>query len=255
MTSAKDRVVIRADRFDAVIFDLDGVITDTARVHAAAWKRLFDEYLAEVAPPGTPDRPFDDDDYRRYVDGRARIDGVEGFLSSRGIELDRGTPDDPFDVPTAWGLANGKNGYFQDILASDGVVVFPSSVEAVHKIRDSGLMTGLVTASRNRAQVLAAAGITNLFDAHVDGIVAAELGLAGKPDPAPFLEAARRLGVDPSRAVVVEDALSGVEAGRRGGFGLVIGVDRFDDGEEMLEHGADVVVSDLAALSVAAEER
>ena len=146
MTSEPRQVVISPDRFDAVIFDLDGVITDTARVHAAAWEYLFDEYLAAEAPPDASSRPFSDDDYRRHVDGRARIDGVEAFLSSRGIRIRRGAPTDPPDAATAWGLANRKNRYFLDILASEGVAAFPSSLQAVRRVRDGGLATGVVTA-------------------------------------------------------------------------------------------------------------
>jgi len=243
------RIVISPDRFDAVIFDLDGVITDTARVHLVAWKRLFDEYLAVVDPDATG---FSDDDYLRFVDGRARIDGVEAFLASRGIHLDHGEADDPPDAPTAWGLANRKNGYYLDALAVEGVDVFASSVAVAEQARAAGMGTAVVTASKNRDQVLAIAGLGRLFDAHVDGIDAERIGLAGKPDPATFLEAARRLAVDPERAVVVEDAIAGVEAGRRGGFGLVIGVDRRHQGAALLSGGADVVVADLAEVAVAA---
>lgn len=252
MTS-RASVTISPHRFDAVIFDLDGVITDTARVHAAAWKRLFDEYLATHAPPGGDTGPFDEEDYLRYVDGRARIDGVEAFLASRGITVPRGEESDPPDASTAWGLANRKNHYFLEVLRSEGVVAFPTSVAMVEAVRRAGLATAVVSASRNRAQVLSAAGIADLFQVHVDGVDAAELGLVGKPDPALFLEAARRLGVEPGRAVVVEDALSGVEAGRRGGFGLVIGVDRGGRGEELRHRGADVVILDLSAVAVSGE--
>lgn len=243
-------VTISPELFDAVIFDLDGVITDTARVHAAAWTQLFDEYLGKEAPEGTNQEPFSHDDYLRHVDGRSRIDGVEAFLASRGIHLPRGTPADPPEAATAWGLANRKNALFLESLASDGVETFPDAVPAVEGIGAGGLQTAIVTASRNRAEVLAAAGIADLFDVSVDGLDSATLGLPGKPDPASFLEAARRLEVDPSRAVVVEDAISGVEAGRCGEFGLVIGVDRRGDGAQLIEHGADVAIRDLSAIVV-----
>lgn len=243
-------VVISTRRFHAMIFDLDGVITDTARVHAAAWKRLFDEYLATEAPPSSDTTPFSEEDYVRHVDGRARIDGVEAFLASRGVTLPRGSDTDPPDARTGWGLANRKNRYLLNMLDTDGVDVFSSSVAFLEKARTFGMRTAVVTASRNRTQVLAAGGISDLFEVHVDGVDAARSGLVGKPDPATFLEAAHRLGVEPGRAVVVEDALSGVEAGRRGGFGLVVGVDRHGHAAQMLRRGADVVVSDLAAVDI-----
>lgn len=244
------RVLISRGQFDAVIFDLDGVITDTASLHFHAWKQLFDQYLEHEAPTSACHRPFSDDDYLRFVDGLPRVDGVEGFLGSRGIRLDQGTSDDPPDRQTVWGLAHRKNGFFLALLASEGVTVFPSSVDAVHSIQKAGFATALVTSSRNGAEVLDTVGLGDLFGVHVDGIDAHALGLAGKPDPAPFLEAARRLGVDPARTVVVEDAISGVEAGHRGGFGLVVGVDRGDGADGLLENGADVVVRDLAAFEI-----
>jgi beta-phosphoglucomutase family hydrolase len=248
--SQRERLRIRADRFDAVVFDMDGVITDTARVHAFAWKRLFDEYLADHAGADVDRRAFSSEDYRRFVDGRARIDGVEAFLESRGATLARGQPDDSPEAGTAWGLANRKNRYFLDALAVEGPRPFGSSVDLVRALRSAGLGVAVVTASRNRSEVLSAAGIANLFEVHVDGVDAASLDLAGKPDPAVFLEAARRLGTDPVRTVVVEDALAGVEAGRRGGFGLVIGVDRSGRAEALLAAGADTVVADLDEVEV-----
>ncbi len=246
-------VTIDPGRFEAVICDMDGVVTDTARVHRSAWKRLFDEYLGAVAPAGADIRPFTDEDYREYVDGRARIDGVEAFLASRRVSLPRGKSEDGPGAGTAWSLANRKNRYFLEVLEGEGAHAFPTSVEFLRRVRAAGLRTALVTASRNRAEVVAAASVAELFDASVDGVDAAELRLAGKPAPALFLEAARRLGVAPSQAVVVEDALAGVEAGRRGGFGLVIGVDRGGRAEALLEHGADVVVGDLALMTVGAD--
>jgi len=246
--------VIDPTHFDGVIFDLDGVLTDTASLHAAAWKHLFDGYLqARSALTGDRHEPFDDDDYLRYVDGRVREDGVTAFLASRGITLTRGERSDSPDRDTVWGLANRKNEAFVAAVAEQGVQAFASSVAFVEALRAAGIATAIVSASRNAAQVLAAAGIGSLFDARVDGVDAQELALPGKPDPALFLEAAARLGARPERAVVVEDALAGVEAGRRGGFGLVVGVDRRGDPDGLRTHGAHVVVRDLAELQVLTE--
>lgn len=231
---------------DAVIFDLDGVITDTASVHRAAWESLFDAFLQERAEAtGEPFRPFSAEDYRTYVDGKSREDGVVSFLDSRGIELARGAPDDPPSVQTVFGLGQRKDAAFRQRLAEDGVEVFPSSVQLVQLLCERGTPTAIVSASRNCVPVLEAAGALDLFDAKVDGVDAAELELPGKPDPAIFLEAARRLGAEPARTVVVEDAIAGVSAGRRGHFGLVIGIDRSGEPEGLREAGADLVVSDL----------
>jgi alpha,alpha-trehalase len=241
--------LIDAGTFEAVLFDLDGVLTDTAIVHAAAWKRLFDEALHHMEAT-TDRRPFDTEDYLRHVDGRSRLDGVETFLSSRGIRLPRGTPQDPPGSETSWGLANRKETYFLAALSTHGAHAFPGSATMVRRVRAAGLRTGVVTASRHRAEVLSAAGIDDLFDVHVDGNDAATLQLAGKPDPAMFLEAARRLNVEPRNTVVIEDALAGVRAGRRGRFGRVIGVDRGGDAEAFASAGADTVVSDLTEIDV-----
>jgi alpha,alpha-trehalase len=245
----------RIDRqaFDAVLFDLDGVITRTAGVHAAAWKRLFDEYLAQRSgrEGDTPFQPFDiDRDYRTYVDGKPRYDGVESFLASRGIALPRGTPDDPPEAETICGLGNRKNRYFQEHLRRHGVEIYAATVDFVRQARQRGLRTALVSSSKNAGEVLEAAGIASLFDARVDGIEVARLGLPGKPAPDMFLEAARRLDVPPVRAVVVEDAVSGVEAGRAGGFGLVVGVDRNGHAETLRRGGAHVVVAELHQLAL-----
>ena len=223
--------VIDPARFDAVIFDMDGVLTDTAVVHVAAWKQLFDEYLQERASrTGEGLEPFDQvEDYRRHVDGRARQDGVAAFLASRGITLALGDASDPPDRETAWGLANRKNDAFVAELADRGVQTFASSIAFAGALRAVGVATAVVSASRNAAHVLSAGGIAGLFDERVDGVDAERLALPGKPDPALFLEAAARLGVKPDRAVVIEDAYAGVEAGRRGRFGLVVGVDRSGD--------------------------
>jgi trehalose-phosphatase len=243
---------IRIDGIDAVIFDMDGVITDTASVHAAAWKRLFDDFLRERSErEGEPFVPFDADaDYRTFVDGRPRYDGVRGFLASRGISLPEGDPADPPDRETICGLGNRKNEYFLAHLREHGVEAFPTTLAFVRQLVAAGLGTAAVSASRNMQDVLQAAGVRHLFEVGVDGRVSEDLGIPGKPDPAMFLEAARRLGVEPARAAVVEDALSGVEAGRRGGFGLVIGVDRTRHPGALTEAGADVVVSDLGEVEV-----
>ena len=246
--------VISTGRFDAVIFDLDGVVTQTSAVHAAAWKRLFDGFLRErAAARDEPFTPFDlERDYRLYVDGKPRYDGVRDFLASRGIELPQGDPSDAAGSPTVCGLGNRKDEYFVAEVRENGVKTYPATVALIDELHRAGLGVGLMSSSRNTVMVLEATGLTGLFDQRVDGVVSDELGLAGKPDPAAYLETARRLGVEPSRAAVVEDALSGVEAGRRGGFGLVIGVDRLDQAAALLEHGADVVVPDLADVTLGA---
>ena len=238
------------DHFDAVLFDLDGVLTDTAGVHAACWKQMFDEYLAQrAARTNEPFQAFDiETDYRLYVDGKPRFDGVRDFLRSRGIHLPEGTPGDPPGTETVCGLGNRKNEMVGRAIASGAVRAYVGSVAWVRRLRGDGMKTAVVSSSHNCEAVLKAAGIADLFDERVDGKVADRVGLAGKPDPETFLTAARRLGVDPKRAVVVEDAISGVRAGRQGGFGLVIGVARHDNADELKAHGADVVVADLGEM-------
>jgi alpha,alpha-trehalase len=249
--SGPSRPVLHLDRLDAVVFDTDGVLTDTASVHAAAWKQLFDGYLEErAARLGEPFRPFTEADYLRHVDGRPRYDGVAAFLASRGVTLPWGDPADPPGRETVCGLGNTKDGHFTAYLRDHGAKAFPSSARLVRRLRAAGLRMAVVSASRNMVAVLASAGLRGLFDAEVDGVEAARQGLPGKPDPALFLEAARRLGVVPARAAVVEDALAGVEAGRRGGFGLVIGVNRGGQAAALAERGAGVVVDDLGELAV-----
>lgn len=229
--------------YDAVVMDLDGVVTDTASLHEMAWKRMFDGFLAtRPSAPGEEHRPFENDDYRRFVDGMPRFDGAAGFLTSRGIVL----PDEEVGA-----LAAEKDRDFQDLLEQEGAKILPGSVALLTALRRAGFRTAIVSASRNCSMVLSRAGLTDFFDASVDGVIAAGLGLPGKPDPAVYLEAASRLRASPERSVVVEDALAGVEAGRRGGFGLVVGVDRAGHGQELLEHGADVIVTDLAGFDVA----
>jgi HAD superfamily hydrolase (TIGR01509 family) len=241
---------------DAVVLDTDGVVTDTARTHAAAWKRAFDEFLRDRGRrAGTSLPPFDiEADYLRFVDGRARADGARAFLASRGIVLPERSDDagpGRGDAETLDSLLDRKTRYFLDEVREHGVVAFPSTVAFLRELRSRGAATAAVSASRNCGPVLRAAGVEGLVDARVDGLDAERLGLAGKPDPALFLEAARRLGAPPRRCALVEDALVGVEAGRRGGFGLVIGVDR--QGllrEEMADRGVQQVVGDLVDVTV-----
>ncbi|NMH98184.1 beta-phosphoglucomutase family hydrolase [Pseudonocardia acidicola] len=234
----------------ACLFDLDGVLTDTASVHAAAWKQMFDEYLrARAEREGTAFREFDvAADYGRYVDGRPRLEGTREFLRSRGIELPDGGPDDPPDAETVYALSTRKNDLVQQKIKADGVEVYPGSVRYLHAVRDAGLSTAVVSSSANAADVLDVAGLSALIDHRVDGVSARERGLPGKPAPDTFLAAAADLGVAPGVAVVFEDALAGVQAGRAGNFGSVIGVDRLGQAEALREHGADVVVADLADL-------
>ncbi len=250
--TADPEATISAARFDAVVFDMDGVVTQTATVHAAAWKALFDAFLEERARrTGEPFRPFDiEADYLPYVDGKARYDGVRDFLASRDVTLPWGSPSDPPDAETVCGLGNRKNDFFLAVVAQKGVKPFPTTVALISRLHEAGVGTAVISASKNTTAILAAAGVADLFAAQVDGTVAERLGLPGKPDPAVFVEAARRLGVAPPRAVVVEDAEAGVEAGHRGGFGLVIGVDRSDHAQALREHGADVVVKDLGEVTV-----
>jgi beta-phosphoglucomutase family hydrolase len=241
---------VRLDELSAVIFDMDGVVTNTASVHAAAWKRLFDAYLEERSQgTGEAFHPFDiDRDYREYVDGKSRYDGVRDFLRSRGISLPEGDTGDAPDRETVRGLGNRKDRYFLEYLGANGVESFPGTVELVRSLRAAHRGIAVISASRNLDVVLKAAGVDDLFDIRVGGIEAERLGLPGKPDPAVFVEAARRLGVEPRDAAVVEDAFAGVEAGQRGGFRLVVGVDRTGHAEELRARGADVVVRDPGEL-------
>ncbi len=250
---AKSRVAL-PDEISACLFDLDGVVTQTARVHAAAWKQMFDDYLARRA------REKDEDlqplrlptDYVRYIDGKLRTDGVRSFLESRGISLPEGSPDDPSSAETIHGLGNRKNDLVADILDREGVEVYEGSLRFVEAVRDWGLRRAVVSASKNSRAALVAAGIEYLFEVRIDGVVAAQKGLRGKPAPDMFLAAAEALGIAPPRAAVFEDAEAGVEAGRSGGFGYVVGVDRIGNAESLRERGADVVVADLSELLVQA---
>ena len=241
---------IARDGFDAVLFDLDGVLTATAKVHAACRKKMFDEYLRKrAAENNEPFQPFDiETDYRLYVDGKPRFDGVRDFLRSRGIHLPEGNPDAPPGSETVCGLGNRKNEMIKAVIESEGVEAYEGSVALVRHLRSEGIKTAVVSSSQNCEAVLVAAKIADLFDVRVDGEVADQLRLAGKPAPDTYLKAAEQLGVDPKRAVVVEDALSGVQAGRDGGFGLVIGVARKGNADELKGNGADIVVTDLGEL-------
>jgi beta-phosphoglucomutase family hydrolase len=234
----------------ACLFDLDGVLTQTARVHAAAWKEMFDAFLRERASAtGRQFRAFElPNDYARYVDGKLRQDGVRAFLVSRDIALDEGEPNDPPSAQTVHGLGNRKNDLVLELLRQQGVEIYEGSVRFVEAVREAGLRRAVVSASKNCREVLVAAGIEHLFEARVDGSVAAEKGLRGKPAPDMFLAAADALGATREQSAVFEDAVAGVEAGRAGGFGWVVGVDRAGHADALRSHGAHTVVTDLGEL-------
>ena len=238
------------DGIRGCLFDLDGVLTQTAKVHAAAWKEMFDDYLRKRAKQtGEPFVPFDPvGDYDEYVDGKPRADGTRSFLESRGIELPEGQDDDPPSEQTVHGLGNRKNEIVLRKIREDGVEAYPGSVRYVQAVKAAGLPRAVVSSSANARDVLVAAGIEDLFDARIDGVVAEREHLRGKPAPDTFLAGARALGLKPTTATVFEDALAGVAAGRAGGFGFVVGVDRVGQAEALKQHGADVVVTDLAEL-------
>ena len=252
LSVSQEKHLVSPGGYEAWLFDLDGVITDTASVHAAAWKETFDEYLKVVSE--REERSYEafkiDPDYYRYVDGKPRYKGVESFLRSRGIIINWGDSNDPPSRETVCGIGNRKNALFNEILRLRGAKVFESSVALVQKLRARGKRVGVVTSSKNCDAVLQAAGIQNLFEVRVDGNVAAAKKLAGKPSSETYEEATRMLGTPPEQAVVIEDAISGVQAGRTGGFGLVIGVARSHDPEVLRQNGADIVVRDLAELSL-----
>ena len=245
-----DRPAIIREQHDAVLFDLDGVITDTASLHAACWKQMFDEYLQKRATQrGEVFRPFDlATDYRLYVDGKPRFDGVRDFLTSRVIQLPEGTPDDPPERETVCGLGNRKNDLINEVIEERGVEPYAGSVRLIRQLRHDGFKIAVVTSSQNCTTVLKAVELDGCFDAQVDGNAIETQHLAGKPDPDTFLQAARLLGVSPARSVVIEDAISGVQAGASGRFGLVIGVARKGNADELKRHGADLVVTDLGEL-------
>jgi beta-phosphoglucomutase family hydrolase len=230
----------------ACLFDLDGVLTGTALLHRAAWKETFDAFLR--ARDGEGFAPFTEADYNTYVDGRPRFDGVRAFLESRAITLPEGGPDDPPSADTVQGVGNRKNARVQEIIAERGVNPYPGSVRYLEAAKEAGIRIAVVTSSANGKAVLDAADLSKYVEARVDGVVIAERGLRGKPEPDSFLAGAEALGVDRSAAAVFEDALSGVQAGKAGGFGYVVGVDRVGQADALKEHGADVVVTDLAQL-------
>jgi beta-phosphoglucomutase family hydrolase len=238
------------DHIRAFLFDLDGVLTQTAKVHAAAWKDMFDTFLrAEAARTDEEFVPFDPvEDYDRYVDGRPRLDGTREFLASRGIKLPEGTPQDPPGTRSINGLSTAKNDTVLRMIKEQGVQAYPGSVEYLHRLRVLGMPRAVVSSSANCRDVLRAAGIEGLFEVIVDGIVARQQNLAGKPAPDTYLAAARALDTLPEHAAVFEDALAGVASGRAGGFGAVVGVDRTGQAEALKENGADLVVQDLAEL-------
>jgi beta-phosphoglucomutase family hydrolase len=238
------------DGVKACLFDLDGVLTQTAKVHAAAWKRMFDEFLTRRAKQrGEELEPFDEvRDYEEYVDGKPRYDGVASFLSSRGIELEDGAEDDPPDADTIHGLGNRKNEMVLSMIEKEGVEPYDGSVAYVGAARSAGMKTAVVSSSANAHAVLRAAQIEDLFEAVIDGDVADRERLHGKPAPDTYLAGARAVGVEPREAAVFEDALAGVEAGRAGRFGAVVGVDRLGQADALRAHGADIVVADLGDL-------
>ncbi len=236
------------DHFDAVLFDMDGVLTATAKIHAASWKKLFDSFLQERASSqNLPFTPFTiDSDYRKYVDGKPRLDGIRDFLRSRDIRLPEGSPEDPPGEETVWSLGERKNRFLNEALATQGVEVYEDTVTLVRELRKQGIKTAVVTSSHNCETILRSAGITELFESRIDGVIADRFRLRGKPAPDTYLKAAEQLGADPRRTAIVEDAISGVQAGRAGGFGLVIGVSRGGDPEALRRNGADLVVTDMS---------
>jgi beta-phosphoglucomutase family hydrolase len=250
MREAQTKGAITRDQYDAVLLDLDGVITDTASVHAACWKQMFDEYLQRRATQRSEVfRPFDiATDYRHYVDGKPRFDGVRDFLASRDIQLPEGSQDDPSRAETVGGLGNRKNDLVNRIIEEKGVEPYEGSVKLIRQLRGRGFKIAVVTSSQNCAAVLKSAKLEDFFDVQVDGNTIHARHLSGKPAPDTFLMAAKLLKVEPARAIVIEDAISGVEAGSAGNFGLVIGVARKGNAEELQQHGAHLVVNDLSEL-------
>ena len=240
---------LSTDHVDAILFDLDGVLTDSASLHARSWKTLFDSFLRDKN--GENFRAFDEDrDYRAFVDGRPRLDGIRSFLAARGIELPEGTPEDCEPARTVHGLGRRKNVLFLEALEKEGIRTFPAAIAFLNDVREAGFKTALVSSSRNARAIVDKAGLTGCFDGWIDGNDVQRRGLSGKPAPGMFVAAANALGVEPRRTVVIEDALAGVEAGVRGGFGLVIGVDRTHHPEALAEAGAHLVVKHLSDIPI-----
>ena len=238
--------------FDAVIFDMDGVVTDTALLHSVAWKELFDAYLKECAERnGEAYQEFDaEGDYLAYVDGKPRYKGVQSFLESRAIDLPYGDKTDGAGQETVCGLGNAKDTIFERMLHRDGPKLFDSTIALIHELKSAGVKTSIISSSKHCQEILQMAGVEDLFVTRIDGIKSEELGLKGKPDADIFTRSAEMLGVPVSRSVVVEDAVSGVQAGRAGGFGLVLGIDRGNNRKALMANGADIVVNDLAEIRV-----
>jgi beta-phosphoglucomutase family hydrolase len=244
------KVVLVPSKFDAAAFDLDGVVTDTARIHFRAWKQTFDALFEMRTHRDVAPAPFTLQDYRKYIDGRPREDAIRDFLAARGVEIPEGNESDSSEAESVNGLAERKDGLFLALMRSEGVDVYPSTVDLIRRLRALGLKTAVVSASRNCQEILETTGFDQLFDVRVDGRDAAALGLPGKPAPDTYLEAARRLGAAPDRIVVIEDAIAGVTAGCAGGFGLVIGVDRTGHAADLEAAGANVVVADLSQIDL-----
>ena len=240
--------------YDGGIFDLDGVVTHTAQVHSRAWKKMFDEYMSEWAIKNNQEQaPFDmETDYPIYVDGKPRYQGAQSFFDSRGIELPFGEPSDEARMETVCGLGNRKNEIYRELVKTDGVGIFDPTVAFINALRDRDLKIGLMSSSKNTRDIIRIAGLVELFDAVVDGITAEEEGMRGKPHPDVYLRCAEILDLDPGRSFVVEDAASGVEAGSRGKFGVVVGLAHGDQAEALRDAGADVVITDPAALTIEA---
>jgi alpha,alpha-trehalase len=245
-------IVISKKYFDAVIFDLDGVVTKTMSTHALAWKKAFDEFLSQYEGSSSAAKPFDiETDYMIYVDGKPRLEGIKSFLLSRKIYLSEGNPKDLPGFMSIHALGNLKNGYFLEQVKKHGVEVYQSTLEFIRKLKAQGIKTGIISSSKNCALILDSAGLAEMFEVRVDGVDLVKLNIPGKPAPDMFLEAARQLGVNPSRTVVIEDAVSGAQAGKAGNFGLVIGISRLNNAKDLLKHGAHVVVNDASEISVA----
>ena len=236
------------DSVNTCLFDLDGVLTQTAKVHFAAWKQMFDEYLKQRAEADGEFKEFTQDDYDEYVDGKPRYEGVQSFLESRGIDLPQGKPDDAPEAETVHGVGNRKNDLVLKLIREQGVEPYEGSVRYLHAARDAGFRRAVVSSSANCKDVLQAAGIEDLLEVRMDGLVAEREHIKGKPAPDTYLKAAKMLDAEPAKCAVYEDALAGVESGRAGNFGCVVGVDRVGQAEALKEHGADIVVKDLAEL-------